>query len=747
MEKPQLDVMSSVINSTVLTFADDLKMFRVIHRGRGQLLNDIRKYGEDNIQCTIISSNDTIKDLGVLIDNNLKFHAHTASVISKANRSLAIKELHTTTSITRHYFQTDPNEIEAFLLFVSTYDIHRVNFDGTGHQTIVSGLSNGVAIDFDYFNGRIYWSDVNHGHIRSAPLSTGSPIITLASGLSVPDGLAIDWINNKVYSGRNKLEQSDLNGNYRRTLISRSLDEPRGIALDPLNNALYMTEWGCSPRIEKMHLDGSNRRYIVTQNLVWPNAVTVDYFEPALFWADAWTDIVRRGDLNGNNVVTLLSGSSVYHPFALTQFGERIYWSDWLQHSIEGVSKCTAGLDHVRITGGFVRPTGVHTVHPHRQGGESLCLLNNGGCQHRCVESFYSHYCACNTGYMLNSDQETCSYINECSSSNGGCSQICTNTVGSYQCWCITGFTLSSRTCIDQNECSNNNGGCAQTCQNTVGLYYCTCQVGYNLNSNLRTCDDINECVMGHPCPGECVNTIGSYHCRCSEGQTYDPITNRCIAPDYCASNPCQYQCVSDSSTYQCYCMSGYVLAPDGHSCNDINECQSSNGGCTQVCVNQPGSYQCSCNTGYMFDGNSHTCSRIQCPSPPSISGFTFTCSVPHYVGDTCHVTCTEGNADLAGNDTISCLSTGYWEAASAACTIPIPNEAPTSVVLSTSSVLENVPVDTAIGTFIVTAHNLDQTHTIALVDSPGGKFRIENRNIYSHIKLYIMKINVFTHK
>ena len=192
-------------------------------------------------------------------------------------------------------------------------------------------------------------------------------------GLDVPDGLAIDWINNKMYwtdTGRNRLEQSDLSGNFRRTLISSSLDEPRGIALDPHNNALYMTEWGYYPRIEKMHLDGSNRRYIVTQNLVWPNAVTVDYFEPALFWADAWTDIVRRGDLNGNNVVTLLSGSSVYHPYALTQFGERIYWSDWTQHSIEGVSKHTPGLDHVSITGGFLRPTGVHAVHPHRQGGE-----------------------------------------------------------------------------------------------------------------------------------------------------------------------------------------------------------------------------------------------------------------------------------------------------------------------------------------------------------------------------------------
>jgi len=81
--------------------------------------------------------------------------------------------------------QTDPDEIEAFLLFVSTVDIRRINFDATGYQTLVTGLSNGVAIDFDYINDRIYWSDVNYGHIRSAPLSTGSPITTLVSGTYV----------------------------------------------------------------------------------------------------------------------------------------------------------------------------------------------------------------------------------------------------------------------------------------------------------------------------------------------------------------------------------------------------------------------------------------------------------------------------------------------------------------------------------------------------------------------------------
>ena len=182
--------------------------------------------------------------------------------------------------------------------------------------------------------------------------------------------------------------------------------------------------------------------------------------------------------------------------------------------------------------------------------------------------------------------------------------------------------------------------------------------------------------------------------------------------------------------------MSGYDLAADGRSCNDINECQSSNGGCSQVCVNQPGSYQCSCNSGYTLNGNGLTCSRIQCPNPPAIDGFVFTCTAPHYVGDTCHVTCDETDATLAGSDTIRCLSTGYWEAANAACSIPIPNEAPSNLMLSTSSVLENVPVNTAVGTFIVTDRNIDQTHTFTLTNSAGNRFRINNNNLVVNSQL-----------
>jgi len=191
----------------------------------------------------------------------------------------------------------------------------------------------------------------------------------LFTGLSVPDGLAIDWINSKLYwtdAGTNTLEQSDLNGNFRRILLNDT-DEPRAIALNPMNNTLYMTDWGTSPRIEKMNLDGSGRETIVTQNLMWPNTVTIDFTEPALYWADAWTDIIARGDLDGNNIVTLLRGTNSYHPFGVTVFGDYLYWTDWSLTSVERISKLTPNSDRVRISAEQTRPCGIHIMHPSRQ--------------------------------------------------------------------------------------------------------------------------------------------------------------------------------------------------------------------------------------------------------------------------------------------------------------------------------------------------------------------------------------------
>ena len=41
----------------------------------------------------------------------------------------------------------------------------------------------------------------------------------------------------------------------------------------------------------------------------------------------------------------------------------------------------------------------------------------------------------------------------------------------------------------------------------------------------------------------------------------------------------------------------------------DINECLSSNGGCSQICINSIGSYNCSCQSGYVLLSDNKTCS------------------------------------------------------------------------------------------------------------------------------------------
>ena len=54
------------------------------------LENHRHEYGHYNIQENLVPPSDSLKDLGVLIDHKLKFHAHTSSVIAKANRTLAV---------------------------------------------------------------------------------------------------------------------------------------------------------------------------------------------------------------------------------------------------------------------------------------------------------------------------------------------------------------------------------------------------------------------------------------------------------------------------------------------------------------------------------------------------------------------------------------------------------------------------------------------------------------------------------
>lgn len=136
----------------------------------------------------------------------------------------------------------------------------------------VQGLNNAVALDFDYREQMIYWTDVTtqgsmirrmHINGSNVQVSEGHLVLPLATplppghapaahslfdwlsgqvlhrtSLSNPDGLAVDWVGGNLYwcdKGRDTIEVSRLDGAFRTVLVSTGLREPRAVAVDVRN--------------------------------------------------------------------------------------------------------------------------------------------------------------------------------------------------------------------------------------------------------------------------------------------------------------------------------------------------------------------------------------------------------------------------------------------------------------------------------------------------------------------------------
>jgi len=102
------------------------------------------------------------------------------------------------------------------------------------------------------------------------------------------------------------------------------------------------------------------------------------------------------------------------------------------------------------------------------------CKRGLHNCTQRCIELIGGYVCACNKGYELEDDGQSCkgvpharilyrlyNYylsldIDECSLGISRCNQNCINTIGSYECYCYTGYQLLS----DGFTC---NGKCVPT--------------------------------------------------------------------------------------------------------------------------------------------------------------------------------------------------------------------------------------------------------------------------------------------
>jgi len=112
-------------------------------------------------------------------------------------------------------------------------------------------------------------------------------------------------------------------------------------------------------------MDGDMRTTLHSTGLVWPNGITLDYSTERLYWVDAFLNRMEYSFYDGSQRTILISGLS--HPFALTVFGDLVYWTDWSHNSVFSTHKTLSlGIGTVR---GFLRgqPYGIEAVDVSRQ--------------------------------------------------------------------------------------------------------------------------------------------------------------------------------------------------------------------------------------------------------------------------------------------------------------------------------------------------------------------------------------------
>ena len=125
---------------------------------------------------------------------------------------------------------------------------------------------------------------------------------------------------------------------------------------------MYWTDWGANPKIEQAEMDGSARRTIVTENLACPNGLTIDKATNRLFWADAKLDKIEVSDLNGGNRQLIMSSVADIHPYGLAVDHDMLYWTDWNAKSISYYNLSSGNND--TLIDGLQQPMDIHVFDP-----------------------------------------------------------------------------------------------------------------------------------------------------------------------------------------------------------------------------------------------------------------------------------------------------------------------------------------------------------------------------------------------
>ena len=169
--------------------------------------------------------------------------------------------------------------VTAGTLYVTDYGtttIHRVETDGTGLATLMSGSPNLRGAAVDAVHGKLYWLEAGPNKLRRANLD-GSLVEDVVTGMpGSPYELALDATGGKVYwteyVGALAIRRANLDGTAVEDLVTSGHSQPLGIALDLPAGKMYWADYDLGtdqPRRSRRFLCGARSLRPAPRRATW----------------------------------------------------------------------------------------------------------------------------------------------------------------------------------------------------------------------------------------------------------------------------------------------------------------------------------------------------------------------------------------------------------------------------------------------------------------------------------------------
>ena len=186
--------------------------------------------------------------------------------------------------------------------------IKRANLDGSNIKLIKDLTSVPYDIAVDTANNKLYLTNA-WGKVQRLNIDGSNIQPNLITGLKSPKHLTLDVTGGKVYwteqvgSTTGKIQRANLDGTNVE-LLKELTSVPHGLAIDPANNKLYLTN--AYGKIQCLNIDGSNIQPNLITDLDAPKSLVVDSAGGKVYWTEQGS--IRRANRNGNNIQNVVTG-------------------------------------------------------------------------------------------------------------------------------------------------------------------------------------------------------------------------------------------------------------------------------------------------------------------------------------------------------------------------------------------------------------------------------------------------------